>query len=99
MEDFIPCVYQAIPGDGYSVYAYLNDGTVRLFDVKDLIERGGVFSQIADLARFRSALTVMNHTVAWDLTGTRDATACIDIDPFTIYENAPVVSDPLETAA
>ena len=43
-------------------------------------------------------MTVMNGSVAWDLEGNRDATKCIDIDPFVLYE-APVVKDPLEESA
>ncbi|HEZ7990476.1 MAG TPA: hypothetical protein RWO66_05895 [Ruminococcus sp.] len=47
--------------------------------------------------RPRSALTVMNDTVAWDLSGCFDSSECIDIDPFTIAE-CEVVSDPLNAA-
>ncbi len=93
--DFMPRVLQAVAGDGYTVYAYLNDGTVRLIDVTPLIERGGVFSQIADKRAFHSMLTVLNGTVAWDISGRRDRLSCIDLDPITIYENSPVVRDPL----
>jgi len=28
----------------------------------------------------------MNGTLAWDLSGNRDESSCIDIDPFTVYE-------------
>ena len=28
----------------------------------------------------------MNGTLAWDLSGNRDESGCIDIDPFTVYE-------------
>lgn len=93
--DFMPSVLQAIAGEGYMVYAYLNDGTVRLVDVAHLIERGGVFDRIADEGTFRDALTVLNQTVAWDVEGNRDPCACIDLDPITIYEEAPIVRDPL----
>ena len=93
--DFVPSVYQAVPGEGYSVYAYFNDGTVRLVDVNPLIEKGGIFSQIADIEIFRATLTVMNHTTAWDISGTRDSSKCIDLNPCVIYDNSPVVEDPL----
>ncbi len=29
--------------------------------------------------------TILNDTLAWDLSGTRDETNCIDIDPETLY--------------
>lgn len=28
----------------------------------------------------------MNDTLAWDISGNRDACKCIDIDPDTLYE-------------
>ena len=34
---FYPEVYQAVAGKDYTVYAYMNDGSVRKFDVKTLI--------------------------------------------------------------
>jgi|GEM_PF-3560662 len=41
--DFFPKVLQTVPADGYKVFAYMNDGTVRCFDAEPLIEKGGVF--------------------------------------------------------
>lgn len=92
---FMPEVLQVVPGIGYTVYAYFNDGTVHLFDASDLVKKGGVFSSLRDFTTFKSCLTVLNGTVAWDLTGKHDETDCIDIDPFVVYE-APEVEDPLE---
>jgi hypothetical protein len=46
-----------------SLYAYLNDGSVRLFDATSLIAKGGVFAPLADMQVFRSAATVMNDTI------------------------------------
>ncbi len=97
--ELFPSVVQAMPGNDYTVYAYCNDGAVRLVDVKPLIKRGGVFAPIADPVFFRERLTVLNDSVAWDITGNRDATACVDLDPFQIFEKAPVVKDPLEREA
>ncbi|WP_442676868.1 hypothetical protein [Selenomonas sp.] len=48
-----------------------------------------------DRAFFTSALTVMDGTAAWDVTGAHDVTKCIDVDPFVLYD-APVIPDPLE---
>lgn len=93
--DYYPQVVQAIPGEGYSVYAYFSDGTVHLYDASHLIERGGVFAPLRDKTMFDSALTVLNETVAWDLTGKRDTADCIDIAPESVYA-APVAADPLK---
>ena len=95
MNDYFPAVVQAIPGPGRSVYAYFSDGSIKLFDVQPLIADGGVFAKLDDYAFFRDRLTVLNDTVAWDVSGKYDPTTCIDIDPFTVYE-AESVQDPLE---
>lgn len=95
-QDFIPDVVQAVPGDDLTVYAYLNDGTVRLIDMKPLVEKGNIFEKLWDREFFES-VTVMNNTVAWDLSGVRDPYNCIDLDPCMIGE-CQIVADPMEEA-
>lgn len=97
--EYFPEVVQAVAGDDYHVYAYFSDGTVRRFDAGPLVEKGGVFSQLADAGFFAECLTVMNGTVAWDVAGSWDETRCIDVDPFAVYENSALVPDPLEDVA
>jgi len=94
---FMPAVLQAVPGEDFTVYAYCNDGAVRLVDIKPLIARGGVFTSLADQDFFRERLTILNDTVAWDMTGDRDVTACVDLDADQIFAEAPIVTDPLES--
>lgn len=96
--ELFPAIVQAVPGEDFTVYAYCNDGAVRLVDVKPMIALGGVFAQLSDPAFFRGRLTVLNDTVAWDLTGDRDPAECVDLDPFQIFETAPIVEDPLQEA-
>ncbi|MCL2627952.1 MAG: DUF2442 domain-containing protein [Oscillospiraceae bacterium] len=91
---FWPKVVQVIPTEEYGVYAYFNDGSVRLFDVKPLIKQGTVFEPLSDIDYFKSKLAVINDTVAWDIGGFRDPRKCIDLDPFVIFEQ-PAVDDPL----
>ena len=95
--DIMPEVLQAVPGEDFTVYAYMNDGAVRLVDMKPLIERGNLFAKLKNIDFFNS-VTVMNNTVAWDLSGVRDPYNCIDIDPCNI-EECPIVADPLEKRA
>lgn len=83
---FFPCVLQAVATDDFQVYAYFNDGSVRLFDVKPLIQSGTVFEPLRDIEVFRSALTVLNDTVAWDFSGKRDGSDCIDLDPEMLFD-------------
>jgi len=97
--EYYPEVVQAVAGDGYCVNAYFSDGTIRKFDMKPLIDKGGVFAQLSDATFFSSRLTVMGGTVAWDVAGNRDETKCIDLNPFNLYENSESTSDPLDRKA
>jgi hypothetical protein len=94
MTRFFPEVLQVVPTDDFEIYAYFNDGLIRLFDVKPLIKDGTVFEPLKDIAVFKDTLTVLNHTVAWDLEGNRDTAKCIDLDPDVIFAQ-PIVPDPL----
>lgn len=98
MEKYYPVVCQAVAGPGRTVYAYFTDGKITRFDVSKLIEQGGVFERLSDEQFFVNAITVLNSTVAWDVSGCYDPTVCIDIDPFTLYESQ-AVADPLVDAA
>ena len=92
-DEYYPVVVQAVAGSGRLVYAYFSDGSIHLYDVQPLVAAGGVFERLNDDAFFSDAITVLNGTVAWDVSGQYDPTLCIDIDPFTLYE-APAVADP-----
>ena len=91
---FYPEVVQVLPADDFKIYAYLNDGSVRLYDAGPLLKKGTVFEPLMNVKVFKEKLTVINDTIAWDMTGDRDPCKCIDIDPLTIFENQPI-PDPL----
>jgi hypothetical protein len=91
---FWPKVVQAVPTDNFEVYAYCNDGSVRLYDVKPLLKSNTVFAPLMNIQTFKEKLSVINDTVAWDMAGNHDPRKCIDIDPFTIFAQK-VVTDPL----
>ena len=93
-RDYYPVVVQAVPGPGRTVYAYFSDGQIKQYDMSPAIERGGVFAPLADDSFFLEKLTVINDTIAWDLSGCYDPCNCIDIDPFEVYA-AKSVADPL----
>jgi len=92
--DYMPVVLQAVPGNNYDVFAYMNDGAVRCVNIRHLIRTGTVFEPLQDYNIFRNSLTVIGGTVAWDLEGKRDPYKCLDIDPISIYES-PKVGEPL----
>lgn len=95
---FWPKVLQVVPTNNFEVYAYFNDGSVRLFDVKPLIKPGTVFEPLSNIQFFKDKLAVINDTVAWDIGGNKDPRNCIDLDPFVIFEQ-PAVSDPFKDIA
>lgn len=88
-------VVQVKPNSDFTVYVYFDDGHIKLFDMTAYLNKG-VFQQISDLDSFLKKCTVMNGTLAWDLSGKFDPTQCLDIDPETIYTDGKSVSDPLE---
>jgi hypothetical protein len=92
---FWPKVLQSVPTDDFKVYAYLNDGSVRLFDAKGLIKPDTVYAPLGDIAFFKDRISVINDTIAWDIGGGRDPSKCIDIDPCLIFD-LPIVEDPLK---
>jgi len=96
MKHFWPQVVQVFASDNFEVYAYFNDGSVRLYDAKPLLKKNTVFEPLMDIKTFKNKLTVINGTIAWDMDGKRDPCKCIDIDPFSIFEKEPV-ADPLAT--
>lgn len=79
-----PKVVQVIPTKDYSIYVYFEDGKIVYYDMLPMIEKE-VFQLLKNLDVFMNACTVMNDTLAWDIQGNRDNTACLDIDPDTLY--------------
>ena len=97
--EYLPQIVQVLPGEEHSIFLYFTDGSVRLYDAKLLLERSGVFEQLRDENFYLNRMTVMNGTLAWDVTGTRDEAQCIDLDPRVLYDSSVVTKDPLATIA
>lgn len=79
-----PRVVQVIPMKGYSVYIYFEDGRIVRYDMAPMVGEG-VFAPLRNIEVFMNTCTVLNDTLAWDLSGTRDETRCLDIAPETLY--------------
>lgn len=93
--EWVPKIVQAVAGDNFTVYLYFDDGRVRLYDAAPLIKKGGVFAPLQEAGFFKERLTVLNDTLAWDMSGNMDPEKCIDIDPCELYETCAVIEDPL----
>lgn len=85
MQDYFPTVVQVIPLDNFHVQVFFDDGKIVEYDATSDL-KGDVFKPLQDIHVFKDTCTVLNDTLAWDLSGQRDTTSCIDIDPFTLYE-------------
>ena len=79
-----PKVVQVIPMRDYSVYVYFEDGKIVHYDMSQMVGKEA-FQSLKDIEVFMNTCTVMNDTLAWDITGNRDNTRCLDIDPDTLY--------------
>ena len=73
-------VIQVVPTKDYMVYVYFSDGKIKLFDANELKNKG-VFKVLQDIDFFMNRCTVLNDTLAWDLTGNYDSENCLDLDP------------------
>ncbi len=89
MTDYFPTVVQVIPKENYTVLVFFDDGKITLYDAADLIKKG-IFTKLQDISIFMDTCTVMNGTLAWDIDGRRNASECLDIDPFMLYEQPAV---------
>ena len=79
-----PKIVQVIPTDDYKVYVYFEDGKIVCYDISPFLDKE-VFKELKDKKVFKESCTIMNHTLAFDISGTRDPYNCIDIDPDTLY--------------
>ena len=66
-------IVQVIPNEDYTVYVYFEDGKIVCYDAKTLLKKK-VFEPLKDINFFMNACTILNGTLAWDVTGTRDCT-------------------------
>ena len=79
-----PEVVQVVPFPDHTVSVYFSDGKIVSYDVKPLLDKG-VFRALQNMEIFMNRCGIMNDTLAWDIAGNGDPTACIDIDPDTLY--------------
>ena len=87
-------IIQVIPTKDFKVYLYFENGKIKLFNAFELINKG-IFKQISETDFFVSRCTVLNDTLAWDLKGDYDDTACLDLDPEELYRACPEVKEPV----
>ena len=77
-------IVQVIPNEDYTVYVYFEDGKIVCYDAKPLLDKK-VFAPLKNIDFFMNACTILNDTLAWDVSGDRDCSKCLDIDPDMLY--------------
>ena len=77
-------IVQVVPVEDYTVYVYFEDGKIVHYNARPLIDKKA-FEPLKDLNFFMNRCTILNDTLAWDVSGDRDCTKCLDIDPDTLY--------------
>ena len=82
---YLPRVLQVSPRPNYHLVVFFDDGSMGEVDAQPLLI-GAVFAPLRDELVFREKVTVLNHTVAWDLDGSRDGERCLDLDPVVLYQ-------------
>lgn len=80
-----PKIVQVVPTEEHTVYVYFEDGKIVCYDITPLLDKEA-FAALREIEYFIKTCTIMNDTLAWDVSGNRDNTACIDIDSETLYE-------------
>lgn len=85
MQDYFPVVVKVIPLDNYHVQIFFDNGKIVEYDASSLLQ-GEVFKPLQNIHVFKDTCTVLNDTLAWDISGHRNASECIDLDPLMLYE-------------
>ncbi len=93
-----PALFQVVPTDDYKVHLYYDNGEIKLYDCSFILEEKGIFEKIKDINEFKRLCTIMNRTLAFDISETRDPTNCIDICPDTLYQNSLVTNKDILSA-
>ena len=81
---YFPEVVQVVPFPDHTVSVYFSDGKIVSYDVRPLLDKV-VFRALRDKDIFIKRCSIMNDTLAWNITCNGDPAACIDIGPETLY--------------
>lgn len=88
-----PKLFQVVPADDYKVKLYYDNGKIKLYDCSWILSEKGVFERIKNIDEFKNLCTVMNGTLAWDISGCRDPYNCIDLCPDTVYDESEEIKN------
>ena len=78
MNEYFPTVVQVIPLDNFHVQVFFDDGKIVDYDATEDLKTE-IFKPLRDIDAFKEACTVMNGTLAWDLSGNRDESVVLTL--------------------
>ncbi len=83
------------PNEDFTLTLWFDNGEIRLYDAKPLLEPGTVFEPFADYENFRRVYLDDTHCVAWDIDPKVDSDVVwsnkVDISPDSCYlDSRPV---------
>ena len=83
-----PKLFQVFPQNDFTIILFYDNGEIKRYDCNWIQSESGVFGQIQELSRFKDLCTIMNGTLAWDISEKRDPYNCIDLCPDTVYQDS-----------
>ncbi len=83
-----PNLYQVLPTDDFKVYLYYDNGEIKLYDCSFIFKEEKLYNPITKITDFKRLCTIMNNTLAFDISEEFDPCNCIDICPDTIYKES-----------
>ena len=83
-----PKLYQVFPTNEYQVYLYYDNGEIKKYDCRWILNETGIFKELSDVDVFMNLCTIMNNTLTFDISRIRDPYHCVDICPDTIYNES-----------
>ncbi len=93
-----PVLYQVLPTNDYKVYLYYDNGEIKLYDCSFILENERLYKKIQQIEDFKRLCTIMNRTLAFDISEKLDLCNCIDFCPDTIYLESVKVDKDILTA-
>ena len=69
MNEYFPTVVQVIPLDNFHVQVFFDDGKIVDYDATNDL-KAEIMAPMRDIENFKNACTVMNGTLAWDISDT-----------------------------
>lgn len=82
-------VIKVVPNKDFTVRVHFSDGNIFLYNAFNIISR---FPVLQDVDYFIKRCTIINNTLAWDISGDLNDAKCLDIAPENIIKNGQILN-------